>query len=195
MIIVTGGAGFIGSNLIKGLNDIGRKDILVVDNMKNSSKHLNLNRLEFTDYLDKSSFFDIFDEIASEVEIVFHQGACSDTMESDGKYMMENNYDYSCALFNSCVQSGIRFIYASSASVYGDGDDGFIEKRECEYPLNVYAFSKFMFDNYVRKYPEVVKSQVVGLRYFNVYDHRRTTKGAWHLLYVTFSISIKRIKR
>ncbi|PLX68352.1 MAG: ADP-glyceromanno-heptose 6-epimerase [Denitrovibrio sp.] len=177
MIIVTGGAGFIGSNLIKGLNDKGIRDILIVDNMKNSSKHLNLNRLEFTDYIDKSSFFDIFEEIASEVEIVFHQGACSDTMESDGKYMMENNYDYSCALFNSCVQHGIRFIYASSASVYGDGDDGFIEKRECEYPLNVYAFSKFMFDNYVRKFPQVVKSQVVGLRYFNVYGQQENHKG------------------
>jgi len=177
MIVVTGGAGFIGSNIVKALNDRGRKDILIVDNLKNSQKHLNMNRLEFTDYIDKNSFFDIFDDIAEEVEIVFHQGACSDTMESNGTYMMENNYDYSCALFNHCVTHGIRFIYASSASVYGNGDDGFIEKRECEYPLNVYAFSKFMFDNYVRKFPQVVKSQVVGLRYFNVFGPQENHKG------------------
>lgn len=176
MIIVTGGAGFIGSNIVKALNDKGRNDILIVDNLKKSEKHLNLNRLDFTDYIDKSGFFDIFDDIAEEVELVFHQGACSDTMETDGKYMMENNYDFSCALFNNCVQSGIRFIYASSASVYGNGDDGFIEKRECEYPLNVYAFSKFMFDNYVRKFPQVVKSQVVGLRYFNVFGPQENHK-------------------
>jgi ADP-L-glycero-D-manno-heptose 6-epimerase len=177
MIVVTGGAGFIGSNLVKALNKKGRNDILIVDNLKNSQKHLNLNRLDFSDYIDKNGFFDIFDEIASEVEMVFHQGACSDTMEPDGKYMMENNYDYSCALFNTCVERGIRFIYASSASVYGNGDDGFTEKRDCEYPLNVYAFSKFMFDNYVRKFPQVVKSQVVGLRYFNVYGQQENHKG------------------
>jgi len=177
MIIVTGGAGFIGSNLVKALNDKGRKDILIVDNLKKSEKHLNLNRLEFTDFIDKSSFFDIFEDIAEEVEVVFHQGACSDTMESDGKYMMENNYDFSCALFNQCVQSEIRFIYASSASVYGNGGDGFIEKRDCEYPLNIYAFSKFMFDNYIRKFPHVVKTQVVGLRYFNVFGPQENHKG------------------
>lgn len=177
MIIVTGGAGFIGSNIVKALNQKGRNDILIVDNLKKSEKHLNLNRLDFTDFIDKSSFFDIFDDIAEEVELIFHEGACSDTMESDGKYMMENNYDFSCALFNNCVQHGIRFVYASSASVYGNGDDGFMEKRECEYPLNVYAFSKFMFDNYVRKFPQVVKSQVVGLRYFNVYGQQENHKG------------------
>ncbi|ADD68615.1 ADP-L-glycero-D-manno-heptose-6-epimerase [Denitrovibrio acetiphilus DSM 12809] len=177
MIVVTGGAGFIGSNIVKALNEKGRNDILIVDNLKNSAKHLNLNRLDFADYIDKTSFFDIFDEIASEIEIVFHQGACSDTMESDGKYMMENNYDYSCALFNNCVQQGIRFIYASSASVYGNGDDGFIEKSECEYPLNVYAFSKYLFDSYVRKFPQVVKTQVVGLRYFNVFGPQENHKG------------------
>jgi len=177
MIVVTGGAGFIGSNIVKGLNDKGRDDILIVDNLEKSEKHLNLNRLEFVDYIDKTGFFEIFDDISEEVEMVFHQGACSDTMESNGKYMMENNYDYSCALFNSCVEKNIRFIYASSASVYGNGDDGFIEKRENEYPLNVYAFSKFMFDNYIRKFPHVVKSQVVGLRYFNVFGQQENHKG------------------
>lgn len=177
MIVVTGGAGFIGSNLVKGLNDIGREDIIIVDNLKNSVKHLNMNRLKFMDYIDKSSFFDVFDELASEIDIVFHQGACSDTMESDGKYMMENNYDYSCALFNNCVSNKIRFVYASSASVYGNGDNGFREERECEYPLNVYAFSKFIFDNYVRRFPHKVESQVAGLRYFNVYGQQENHKG------------------
>lgn len=176
MIIVTGGAGFIGSNLVKGLNDAGREDILIVDNLKKSEKHLNMNRLEFIDYIDKENFSEIFDEIASEVEVVFHQGACSDTMETDGKYMMENNYDYSCALFNQCVENKIRFIYASSASVYGNGDNGFKEERPAEYPLNVYAFSKFMFDNYVRKFPQDIKSQYVGLRYFNVYGQQENHK-------------------
>ncbi|MGE4319753.1 MAG: ADP-glyceromanno-heptose 6-epimerase [Deferribacterales bacterium] len=177
MIVVTGGAGFIGSNLVKGLNDAGYEDIIIVDNLKKSEKHLNMNRLKFTDYIDKAGFFDVFDEIAPEVDIVFHQGACSDTMETDGKYMMENNYDYSCALFNNCVENKIRFIYASSASVYGNGDKGFREERECEYPLNVYAFSKFIFDNYVRRFPHPVESQVVGLRYFNVYGQQENHKG------------------
>jgi ADP-L-glycero-D-manno-heptose 6-epimerase len=177
MIIVTGGAGFIGSNLVKGLNDAGRDDILIVDNLKKSEKHLNMNRLEFIDYIDKENFAEIFDEIASEVEIVFHQGACSDTMETDGKYMMENNYDFSCALFNQCVENKIRFIYASSASVYGNGDNGFKEERNAEYPLNVYAFSKFMFDNYVRKFPHEIKAQYVGLRYFNVFGQQENHKG------------------
>lgn len=177
MIVVTGGAGFIGSNLVKGLNDMGRDDIIIVDNLKKSEKHLNMNRLKFMDYIDKSSFFDVFDELAPEIEAVFHQGACSDTMESDGKYMMENNYDYSCALFNNCISNNIRFIYASSASVYGNGDNGFREERECEYPLNVYAFSKFIFDNYYRRFPHKVESQVVGLRYFNVYGQQENHKG------------------
>ena len=177
MIVVTGGAGFIGSNIVKGLNDAGYEDIVIVDNLKKSEKHLNMNRLKFSDYIDKSGFFDVFDELASEIQVVFHDGACSDTMETDGKYMMENNYDYSCALFNNCVENKIRFIYASSASVYGNGDNGFVENRECEYPLNVYAFSKFLFDNYVRRFPHRVESQVVGLRYFNVYGQQENHKG------------------
>lgn len=177
MIVVTGGAGFIGSNLVKGLNDAGYEDIIIVDNLKKSEKHLNMNRLKFMDYIDKNEFFEMFDDLAKEVDVVFHQGACSDTMETDGKYMMENNYDYTCALFNQCVENKIRFMYASSASVYGNGDNGFIEERENEYPLNVYAFSKFMFDNFLRRYPHKIESQVVGLRYFNVYGQQENHKG------------------
>lgn len=98
-------------------------------------------------------------------------------MESDGHYMMKNNYEYSCALFNKCIEHNVRFIYASSASVYGNGDNGFAEKRENEYPLNVYAFSKFMFDNYLRKFPHEIPIQVAGLRYFNVYGQQENHKG------------------
>ena len=177
MIAVTGGAGFIGSNLIKGLNNAGYKDIIISDNLKKSEKHLNLNRLDFTDYVDKEDFIEVFDELAPEIDVIFHQGACSDTMETDGHYMMKNNYEYTCALFNKCIEHNVRFIYASSASVYGNGDTGFAEKRENEYPLNVYAFSKFMFDNYLRRYPDNVPIQVAGLRYFNVYGQQENHKG------------------
>jgi len=177
MIAVTGGAGFIGSNLVRGLNLAGHKDIIISDNLKKSEKHLNMNRLEFLDYVDKGDFLDMFDDIAPQLDVIFHQGACSDTMETDGKYMMENNYEYSCALFNKCIEHNVRFIYASSASVYGNGDNGFAEKRENEYPLNVYAFSKFIFDNYIRRYPEKVSIQVAGLRYFNVYGPQENHKG------------------
>jgi ADP-L-glycero-D-manno-heptose 6-epimerase len=177
MIAVTGGAGFIGSNLVKGLNKAGYSDIIISDNLKKSEKHLNMNSLEFTDYVDKEDFIEVFDEIAPEIDVLFHQGACSDTMESDGHYMMKNNYEYTCALFNKCIEHNVRFIYASSASVYGNGDNGFAEKRENEYPLNVYAFSKFMFDNYLRKFPHEIPMQVVGLRYFNVYGQQENHKG------------------
>ena len=177
MIAVTGGAGFIGSNLVKGLNNAGYKDIIISDNLKKSEKHLNLNRLDFTDYVDKEDFIEVFDELAPEIDVLFHQGACSDTMETDGHYMMKNNYEYTCALFNKCIEHNVRFIYASSASVYGNGDTGFAEKRENEYPLNVYAFSKFMFDNYLRRYPDNVPIQVAGLRYFNVYGQQENHKG------------------
>lgn len=177
MIAVTGGAGFIGSNIVKGLNDAGYKDIIISDNLKKSEKHLNMNRLYFNDFVDKEDFIDVFDDIAPEIDVIFHQGACSDTMETDGNYMMKNNYEYTCALFNKCIEHNVRFIYASSASVYGNGDSGFVEKRENEYPLNVYAFSKFMFDNYLRRYPNEVPIQVAGLRYFNVYGPQENHKG------------------
>lgn len=185
MIIVTGGAGFIGSNLVKGLNDIGREDIIIVDNLGKSEKHLNLNRLKYIDFIDKRDFPEILHEL-EDIEVIFHQGACSDTMESDGHYMMENNYEYSKFLLQYCAEHNVRLIYASSASVYGNGDDGFVEEPKCEYPLNVYAFSKFSFDNYVRKFMNNVSSQVVGLRYFNVYGPQENHKGrmasvAFHL--------------
>jgi len=175
MILVTGGAGFIGSNLVKGLNDQGYEDIIICDNLSKSEKHLNLNGLKYFDYVDKEDLFEVLEDIAPDV--IFHEGACSDTMESDGKYMMSNNYEYSKMLLHYALDNDARFIYASSASVYGNGDNGFKENPDCEYPLNVYAFSKYSFDNYVRRIESEFKEQVVGLRYFNVYGPQENHKG------------------
>jgi ADP-L-glycero-D-manno-heptose 6-epimerase len=178
VIIVTGGAGFIGSNIIKKLNEEGIKDILVIDNFKNSEKYKNLNKLDFLDYIDKEDFIQNLENYKSlKIDTIFHQGACSNTMEYDGKYMMKNNYEYSKNLLNFAIENNIRFIYASSASVYGNGNNGFYESRECEYPLNIYAFSKYLFDNYVRNIINDASIQIVGLRYFNVYGPQENHKG------------------
>ncbi len=179
MIIVTGGAGFIGSNLVKGLNELGYEDILVVDNLANASKHLNLNGVFISDFLDKQDFLKVLSSLDN-VEAIFHQGACSSTTETDGEYMMRNNYQFSKVIFHHCLDQKIPFYYASSASVYGNGDNGFTEKRENEYPLNVYAFSKFMFDQYVLRHLQSgpINSPVVGLRYFNVYGYQENHKGS-----------------
>jgi len=187
MIVVTGGAGFIGSNIVKGLNEAGEEDILVVDNLSNAEKHLNLNSLAIADYIDKDEFLQQLNTFKN-LSAIFHQGACSSTTEQDGKYMMSNNYEYSKTLLNHCLENSIDFLYASSASVYGNGKAGFVEKREAEYPLNVYGFSKFAFDNYVRRVLPQVKSQVLGLRYFNVYGPQENHKGrmasvAFHLFH------------
>ncbi len=180
MIIVTGGAGFIGSNLVKALNAQGRRDILVVDDLEKGKKFINLADSDIADYLDKRDFIELIeeDEDLGEIEAIFHQGACSTTTEWDGRYMMENNYEYSKSLLNYALERKIPFIYASSASVYGDGARGFAEARENEFPLNVYAYSKFQFDQYVREILPDAESQVVGLRYFNVYGPREQHKGS-----------------
>ncbi|BBB91607.1 MAG TPA: ADP-glyceromanno-heptose 6-epimerase [Methylomusa anaerophila] len=180
MIIVTGGAGFIGSNLVRGLNEKGREDILIVDNLTNGEKCKNMNALKFNDYIDKETFKQaVIDGYYDEADInaVFHIGACSDTMEYNGRYMMDNNYEYSKALLHFCLDHHVPFIYASSASVYGNGRNGFKESPECEGALNVYAFSKMQFDRYVSRILPHAKSQVVGLRYFNVYGPQEMHKG------------------
>ncbi|MDD4526516.1 MAG: ADP-glyceromanno-heptose 6-epimerase [Candidatus Margulisbacteria bacterium] len=179
MIIVTGGAGFIGSNIVKGLNDKGITDILIVDNLSNPEKHLNLNSLKYYDYVDKQDFIANLDKFKA-YRTIFHQGACSDTTETDGKYMMRNNYEYSKELLLFSLNNDIDLIYASSASIYGNGDKGFKEDPMCEYPLNVYAFSKFSFDNFVRNVRlkrKNIDSQILGLRYFNVYGYQENHKG------------------
>ena len=185
MIVVTGGAGFIGSNILKGLNDAGEKNILVVDNLSNAQKHLNLNRLSFNDYIDKDDFLLNIGKFTN-LKTIFHQGACSSTTEQDGKYMMSNNYEYSKILLNNCLEHKIDFLYASSAAVYGNGKNGFTEESKAEYPMNVYGFSKFAFDNYVRRVLPKAEIQILGLRYFNVYGPQENHKGrmasvAFHL--------------
>jgi len=176
--IVTGAAGFIGANLVKALNDRGETNIIAVDNLSSADKFRNLVDCEIADYIAKQDFLQklqsgFFDGL---IAGVLHQGACSDTMESDGRYMMDNNYQYSLELLNYCQDEEIPFLYASSASVYGSGPV-FSEQREYESPLNVYAYSKFLFDQIVRRRWERRTGQIVGLRYFNVYGPREQHKG------------------
>ncbi len=178
MIIVTGGAGFIGSNLVRGLNRRGIEDILIVDDLEDGDKHRSLNSLGFVDLVDRRDFLDRWSAIGQgPIEAIFHQGACSNTMETDGRFMMSVNYEFSKRLLESALERGIPFVYASSAAVYGNGDDGFREEPACEYPLNVYGFSKFLFDRWVRRILPEAGSQVVGLRYFNVYGPQENHKG------------------
>ena len=176
--IVTGAAGFIGSNLVKALNERGENNIIAVDNLKNADKFRNLADCDIADYLDKEDFLKKLQEgfFDGLVSAVLHQGACSDTMETDGRYMMDNNYQYSLELLNYCQNEEVPFLYASSASVYGGGN-AFRESRECEAPLNVYAYSKFLFDQIVRRRWHKRSAQIVGLRYFNVYGPREQHKG------------------
>ena len=178
MYVVTGGAGFIGANIVKGLNDRGIDDILVVDNLEKADKFLNLTDCEIADFLDKRDFIKRIKcgTLNEKYDAVFHEGACSDTMEHNGLYMMENNYEYSKTLLHYSQELGIPYLYASSAAVYGGGTV-FKEEREYEAPLNVYGYSKFLFDQYVRHNWSKLKSQVVGFRYFNVYGPREQHKG------------------
>ncbi|WP_210397310.1 ADP-glyceromanno-heptose 6-epimerase [Motiliproteus sediminis] len=179
MIIVTGGAGMIGSNIVKGLNQRGVTDILVVDNLTNGHKFWNLQDCQILDYLDKDDFIQRIrsGERFDSVTAVFHEGACSATTEWNGKYMMDNNYEYSKSLLNWCVERQVPFIYASSAATYGKTET-FREELGCEGPLNVYGYSKWQFDQYVRAHQARFKSLVVGLRYFNVYGPREQHKGS-----------------
>jgi len=188
MIIVTGGAGFIGSNIVKGLNQRCIKDIIVVDELTDGTKFAHLTDVEIADYLDKDHFLRLIekrDSFGQDIQAIFHEGACSTTTEWNGKYMMENNYEYSKSLLHYCLDRGVNLMYASSAATYGDGLV-FKEERQYEKPLNVYGYSKFLFDQYVRRILPQAKSQIAGFRYFNVYGPHEDHKGsmasvAYHL--------------
>src|SRR5690606_23910732 len=177
MIVVTGGAGFIGSNVVRGLNRRGQTDILVVDDLTEGDKFVNLVDCEIADYLHKDEFrARIGGGQFQNIEAIFHQGACSDTTERNGQYMLDNNYRVTLELFEFCQAQRIPFIYASSAAVYGAGPV-YAEARTNEAPLNVYGYSKFLFDQVLRRHLDALKAPVVGLRYFNVYGPSEQHKG------------------
>ncbi|HIJ26106.1 MAG: ADP-glyceromanno-heptose 6-epimerase [Gammaproteobacteria bacterium] len=192
MIIVTGGAGFIGSNIVKALNDRGETDILVVDNLTNGRKMRNLADLDIADYMDRLDFIERInnDEDFGKVQAIFHEGATSATTEWDGHFVMNNNYEYAKSLLHWCLKHNAQYLYASSASVYGAGTT-FIEDRQYEHPINMYAYSKFQFDQYVRRLQPEMQSQVVGFRYFNVYGPREQHKGTMSSTAFHFNNQIK----
>ena len=180
MHVVTGGAGFIGSNLVRALTDRGHDDVIVVDDLQDGHKFVNIADLAIADYLDKDEFLLRLESdraFAKSISAVLHQGACSATTEWDGRYMMQNNYGYSQQLLHYCLEHRVQYLYASSAAVYG-ASQSFAEHPDFEQPLNVYGYSKLQFDRYVRRVAAKPGSQVVGLRYFNVYGPREQHKGS-----------------
>lgn len=176
MIVVTGSAGFIGSNLVRALNREGEYRILIVDRLGENFR--NLCDLRFCDFMEPEDFRRAIEGrcLSEGITTIYHQGACADTTCSDGHYMMENIFAFSKAVLNFALERKIHFVYASSASVYGSGRES-RPQAECERPLNLYALSKLAFDNYCRALKGSAESTVVGLRYFNVYGPREAHKG------------------
>ena len=201
MILVTGGAGFVGSNLIRKLNQQGETNILLVDDFTLGKKSKNLQDCVVSDYEDKDAFIDLLKcGCYDSIRLVFHLGACSNTTEWDGRYMMKENFTFSRDLYKFCVRRGVPFIYASSAAVYGgyssteelaSKKDIFLEKAINERPLNVYGYSKLVFDQYVRANMRELKSLVLGLRYFNIYGPGEAHKGSMASVIYNFDQQIR----
>lgn len=178
LIVVTGAAGFIGSCLVRYLNDQGNANLLLVDDIKKTDKWKNLRHKKFVDFISRHQLMDWLQGRESEVDAFIHLGACSDTMETDGDYLMENNYRFTVELADWALDHGQRFIYASSAATYGDGTLGFSDHHDgidALKPLNLYGFSKHMFDLWAKQ--QGVLDQIVGLKYFNVYGPNEDHKG------------------
>jgi ADP-L-glycero-D-manno-heptose 6-epimerase len=176
-VVVTGAAGMIGSNLVHGLNAIGIDDVIAVDDLTDGPKYRNLLGAKLSDYFDKSEFYGRFAKGEfGKVDAVLHEGACSDTMEHNGRFMLDTNYRCSKDLLDACQAQGTRLLYASSAATYG-GSASFREEPQFEQPLNVYGYSKLLFDNVVRRMLPQATTQVAGFRYFNVYGPREQHKG------------------
>lgn len=179
IIVVTGAFGFIGSNIVKALNKRGYTDIIAVDNLTAGDKCKNLQSCEILDYVDKEDFIKAVanGDYDNQIDYISHQGACSATTQSNGRYMMQNNYEYSTVLLEYAQRAEIPLVYASSAAVYGDRVE-FIEERQYENPLNIYGYSKFLFDQVCRRYlANGLTAPLVGLRYFNVYGQNEWHKG------------------
>lgn len=176
-IIVTGGAGFIGSAVVWRLNQLGYDDILIVDLLDRTDKWKNLAPLKFADYMEAVDFFDVIDDL-DDTDVIFHLGACSSTTETDADFVMRNNYQFTKDLAEFAVSKGIRFIYASSAATYGDGsagmNDGTDELQNLR-PLNIYGYSKHLFDQYAAR--NGLFEYIVGLKYFNVFGPNENHKG------------------
>lgn len=180
MIVVTGGAGFIGSNVVKSLNEKGYSNIIIVDHLDKGDKWKNINGLDFEDFFEKDKFYNLLidESIPFNMDAVIHLGACSSTTEKDADYLLQNNYKYSIELVKYCLLSRARFIYASSAATYGDGKNGYLDDENSLSnlrPLNMYGYSKHMFDMWARK--NDIANKIVGLKYFNVYGPNEYHKG------------------
>lgn len=177
LIVITGAAGLIGSCTVKHLNQLGHDNLLLVDDIKTTDKWKNLRNKKFVDFISKHQLMDWLDGRESEVDAIIHLGACSDTMESNGDYLMENNYRFSVKLADFALDHGQRFIYASSAATYGDGKLGFKDNHdelESLKPLNMYGFSKHLFDLWIKE--QGVLDLSVGLKYFNVFGPNENHK-------------------